>query len=54
MYYRIKSELEFKEKMQIALKLQTLIKSKKANKQNEDVFLVLMSELKEYSLKLKK
>ena len=50
---RIKSKKEFSEKMNIAINIQSLIKSNKATKQNEDVYLVLMSELKEYSNKIK-
>lgn len=46
---RIKSKSEFNDKMEMALNIQSLIKNKKATKQNVNVFLVLMSELKEYS-----
>tara|TARA_R110000737_G_C14550473_1_gene480566 strand:- start:239 stop:400 length:162 start_codon:yes stop_codon:yes gene_type:complete len=50
---RIKTKSEFNEKMEIALNLQSLIKSKKSTKQNVTVFLVLMSELKEFAPKMK-
>ena len=48
---RIKTKSEFSDKMEMATKLQSLIKSKKATEQNKDVFLVLISELKEFSHK---
>ena len=50
---RIKTRSEFNEKIEMALNLQSLIKSNKATKQNKNVFLVLMSELKEFSSKMK-
>lgn len=45
---RITSKSEFKDKINMALQLQPLIVSKKATKQQEDTFLVLMNEIKEF------
>jgi len=45
---RIKSRTSFVEKYNMAVELQTLIKSGNATMNDENVFLVLMSEIREY------
>ena len=45
---RIKSIIEFKEKLYLAESIQKLIKNGTATTQNKTMFLVLNNELKEY------
>ena len=45
---RIKTKAEFAEKMGMALNIQTDIQDHKATKEQENTFLVLMDELKEF------
>jgi uncharacterized protein YqeY len=45
---RIRSKAEFVEKVNMAIELQERIKEKEATVNDENVFLVLMSEIKEF------
>jgi hypothetical protein len=50
---RIKSVKQFSEKIDMAMSIQSLIKSGKATEQDASIYNVLMSEIREFKAKIK-